>query len=223
MKKNFVFLLILVMAITLFTACGNKEAESNADVNAVESVSDDGEMTDSVETEESTEEEESMEDETVAQPTPTTKEINQTITDTELGYTITLKQAIVDLPFDDPNIWYEGYRTGVCVEVEMKNDSEYTGGLYASSLKLLVDGTPASNTNFFKNYADENNLSEISLNGAQSGESISGWMFFCFETGSGYDEMVFRYSRDETIITVIGGPDGGTNSTLPAQDFDIAF
>lgn len=220
MNKKFVFLLILVMAITLFTACGNKEAESNTDINAAESVSNDEETTESVEAEE-----EGMEDETetVAQPTPTTKEINQTITDAELGYTITLKQAIVDLPFDDPNIWYEGYRTGVCVEVELKNDSEYTGGLYASDLKLLVDGTPASNSNNFKNYAAENNLTEIGLEGVQSGESMSGWMFFYFETGSGYDEMVLRYSRDETMITVIGGPDGGTSSTLPAQDLDIVF
>lgn len=214
MKKLFAAALCFVLALTLFTGCKNKPAESNTSVTDLESVN-------SRETNNPSETEENTVGETAAQPTPITKEINQTVTDPELGYTITLKKAIIDIPFDDPNIWYNGYRTGVCVEVELKNDSEYSGRFYPTDLNLVVDGTLATRIEYFKNYAAENNLSNLSLDGVQPGESTSGWLFFYFDTNTGYDELIFRYSRNETKITVIGGPDGGANSTLPAKDFDI--
>ncbi len=220
MKKLFALLLAGLIAVSL-AACtsGGDQGESTSTPQS--SSSTDG-------TEPSSESTESSDDETTAQPTPIKKEINQTVTDPELGYTITLKQAIVDIPFDDPNIWYNGYRTGVCVEVELKSDSKYSsGGLYDSDLKLLVNGTPvATNSariNSFKTYADENNLAALTTDGIQPGESASGWLFYYFETGSGDNELALRYSRQETKITVIGGSDGGTTSTLPAKDFDIPF
>ena len=46
---------------------------------------------------------------TAEQPEPKEVEVNQTIVDEELGYTIVFKQAIVDLPFDNANIWADGY------------------------------------------------------------------------------------------------------------------
>ncbi len=220
MKKLFALLLAGLMAVSL-AACTNG-GDQGESTSAPQSSS----STDS--TEPSSEPTESSGDETTAQPTPIKKEINQTVTDPELGYTITLKQAIVDIPFDDPSIWYNGYRTGVCVEVELKNDSKYSsGGLYDSDLKLLVNGTPvATNSariNSFKTYADENNLVALTTNGIQPGESASGWLFYYFETGSGDNELALRYSRQETKIIVLGDYDGKETSTLPAKDFDISF
>ncbi len=166
-------------------------------------------------------------EEAAGQPTPVQKEINQTITDEELGYTITVKQAIIDIPFDDPSVWYDGYRTGVCVEVELKNDSEYTGGVFATDMSLLVNGEPVTTSlgriSTFQTYADENGLTSFDSSGVMQGESASGWLFYYFETGDGDNELGMRYSRPETEITVIGGQDGGTSSILPAQDFDITF
>ena len=170
-----------------------------------------------------------MEDtsEPAAQPTPTTREVNQTVTDEELGYTITLKQAIVDIPFDDADIWADGYRTGVCVEVELTNDSEYVTTLRGTDLSLVVDGE-AVDTNLgristFQSFADENGLVALPTEGAGQGEAVTGWLFYYFETGSGDNELALRYSRMETEVSVIGGPEGGSSYTIPAEDFDIPF
>lgn len=230
MKKLMAVALISAMVLTTVTACGNQNAEisdSEAEAVVAQESSDLEDSDSSMETEDEdsdvAEDYEDSDSETAEQPVPTTKEINETIVDSELGYTITVKQAIIDVPFDDPNIWYNGYRTGVAVEVELKNDSEYTGGLYASDLKLVVDGTPVNSMSFCDTYASENGLEALTINGVQSGESASGWLFFYYTTGSGDNDLVLRYSRQETMITVIGGSEGGTSSTLPAQDFDISL
>lgn len=218
MKKVVFALLLAGMLVASLTACGST-GESGVSSTAVsQSSSTDSEELSSAPVE-------SGDGEAAAQPTPARKEINQTITDPELGYTVTLKQAIIDIPFDDPDIWNDGYRTGVCVEVELKNDSEYTGRLYGTDLKLLVNGDPVSTSNSrinsFQTYADENNLTALTSSGVPQGESASGWLFYYYDTGSGDNELKLRYSREETKVTVIGGPDGGTSSTIPAQDFDI--
>ena len=220
MKKRIFALLLAGLLAVLLTACGEAGVPEASSAPATQSSSTNS-------PEPSSEMTASSDGEAVAQPTPTTKEINQTITDPELGYTITLKQAIIDIPFDDPDIWYNGYRTGVCIEVELKNDSEYTGGLFGTNLQLLVNGNPVTtNTarvSSFQTFADENNLTPLPSQGVLQGESASGWLFYYYETGSGDNELALRYSRPETEITVIGGPDGGTSSSLPAQDFDIPF
>ena len=220
MKKRIFALLLAGLLSVSLTACGGEGEREASSAPATQSSSTDS-------TESSPEPTESSDPETAEQPTTTKQESNQNITDPELGYTITLKQAIIDIPFDNPDIWYNGYRTGVCVEVELRNDSEYTGRLYATDLKLLVNGNPvdtnSSRTSSLQHYADENNLTALTSTGVQQGESASGWLFYYYETGSGDNELALRYSRQETEITVIGGPDGGTSSTLPAQDFDIPF
>ena len=161
------------------------------------------------------------------EPEPVTIEVNDTIVDEEIGYTIDFKQAIVDLPFDNANIWANGYRTGVAVEVELTNNSEYVTTLYGSDLCLLVNGEKVNaignGVSNFQTYADENGLVPLSINGAGQGESISGWIFYYFDTGSGNNELALRYARDETRVDVIGGAAGGTNYTIPAEDFDIDF
>lgn len=161
------------------------------------------------------------------EPTPTTIEVNQSVTDDELGYTITLKQAIVDIPFDDADIWADGYRTGVAVEVELTNDSEYVATLRDSDLCLLVDGeevtTTTSRISTFQTFADENGLASLPSTGAGQGETISGWLFFYFDTGSGDNELALRYTREETEVSVIGGSEGGSSYTIPAENFDIAI
>lgn len=164
---------------------------------------------------------------TVEQPEPVEVEVNQTIVDEELGYTINFKQAIVDLPFDNANIWADGYRTGVGVEVELTNNSEYVAILYGSDLSLLVNGekvsTIGNGISNFQTFADENGLVGLPTTGASQGESISGWLFYYFDTGSGDNELALRYSREETKVNVIGGADGGSNYMIPAENFDIPF
>ena len=224
MKKPFALLLAGMMLVSLAACTGDKREDEPVPF-AQSSV------TESVDTESDAAEDDlpestaSNDDETVKQPTPTTKEINQVITDPELGFTITVKQAIIDLPFDDPNIWYDGYRTGICVEVELKNDSEYATSLYDTDLDLYADGkfisTNGARIRNFQTYADENNLTALTSSGIASGESASGWLFYIFDTGAGDNELVLRYSRRETKITVIGGPDSGTSSILPAMDIDV--
>lgn len=227
MKKLMTVALISAMILTAITACGNQNAEiSDSESEAVvaqenSDLEDSDSSMDADEDSDVTEDYEDSDSETAEQPVPTTKEINETIVDSELGYTITVKQAIIDVPFDDPNIWYNGYRTGVAVEVELKNDSEYTGGLYASDLKLVVNGTPVNSNSFCKTYASENDLEALTINDVQSGESASGWLFFYYDTGSGDNDLVLRYSRQETTIVVIG--DSENDTTLPAQDFDISL
>ena len=218
MKKVVFALLLAGMLVVSLTACSGEGEQGVSSIAASQSSSTDSEEPSSALAE-------SGDGEAATQPTPTKKEINQTITDPELGYTVTLKQAIIDIPFDNPDIWNDGYRTGVCVEVELKNDSEYTGRLYGTALKLLVNGDPVSTSSSrissFQTYADENNLTALTSSGVPQGESTSGWLFYYYDTGSGDNELKLRYSRDETKVTIIGGPDGGTSSTIPAQDFDI--
>ena len=161
------------------------------------------------------------------EPTPTTIEVNQSVTDDELGYTITLKQAIVDIPFDDADIWADGYRTGVAIEVELTNNSEYVATLRGTDLCLLADGeevdTNMSRISTFQTFADDNGLTALPSEGAGQGETISGWLFYYFDTGSGDNELALRYARMETEVSVIGGPEGGSSYTIPAENFDIAF
>lgn len=161
------------------------------------------------------------------EPAPTTVEVNQSVTDDELGYTITLKQAIVDIPFDDADIWADGYRTGVAVEVELTNNSEYVATLRGTDLCLLVDGeevdTNTSRISTFQTFADDNGLAALPSEGAGQGETISGWLFYYFDTGSGDNDLALRYTREETEVSVIGGPEGGSSYTIPAENFDIAF
>lgn len=164
---------------------------------------------------------------TAEQPEPKEVEVNQTIVDEELGYTIVFKQAIVDLPFDNANIWADGYRTGVGVEVELTNNSEYVTTLYGSDLCLLVNGEKVNAigngiTNF-QTFADNNGLVGLPTTGAGQGESISGWIFYYFDTGSGDNELALRYTREETKVDVIGGANGGSSYTIPAENFDIPF
>ena len=59
--------------------------------------------------------------------------------------------------------------------------------------------------------------------GAGQGETVSGWLFYYFDTGSGDNELALRYGREETEVSVIGDADGGSSYTIPAEDFDIAF
>lgn len=200
---------------TTLVACGGTEQSPAPEPESVESVEAEAD---------STEEPEETE---ASQPTPTTVEVNQSVTDEEIGYTITLKQAIVDIPFDDANIWADGYRTGVCVEVELTNNSEYVATLRGTDLYLLVDGeevdTNMSRISTFQTFADENGLTALSSEGAGQGETISGWLFYYFDTGSGDNELALRYARMETEVSVIGGPEGGSSYTIPAENFDIAF
>lgn len=200
---------------TTLVACGGTERSPAPESESVESVEAEADST------------EEPEDTETSQPTPTTVEVNQSVTDEELGYTITLKQAIVDIPFDDANIWADGYRTGVCVEVELTNNSEYVATLRGTDLYLLVDGeevdTNMSRISTFQTFADENGLTALSSEGAGQGETISGWLFYYFDTGSGDNELALRYARMETEVSVIGGPEGGSSYTIPAENFDIAF
>ena len=54
-------------------------------------------------------------------------------------------------------------------------------------------------------------------------QHLSGWLFYYFDTGSGDNELALRYARMETEVSVIGGPEGGSSYTIPAENFDIAF
>ena len=204
---------------TTLVACGATEQSPAPEPESVESAETDVDAVD--------ESEDASDDTEASQPTPTTVEVNQSVTDEELGYTITLKQAIVDIPFDDANIWADGYRTGVCVEVELTNNSEYVATLRGTDLYLLVDGeevdTSMSRISTFQTFADDNGLTALPSEGAGQGETISGWLFYYFDTGSGDNELALRYARMETEVSVIGGPEGGSSYTIPAEDFDIAF
>ena len=183
--------------------------------------------TESSETAEDLSEEAETDEGATEEPTPTTVEVNQSVTDDELGYTITLKQAIVDIPFDDADIWADGYRTGVAVEVELTNDSEYVATLRGTDLCLLVDGeevdTNTSRISTFQTFADENGLTALPSEGAGQGETISGWLFYYFDTGAGDNDLALRYTREETEVSVIGGAEGGSSYMIPAENFDIAF
>lgn len=223
-KRVIVWLLAVLTAFTI-AACGGGEPDTS-----IPSVPETGSMDSEVSSSEQEESTETQADDNggeVSQPVPVTKEINQTITDEELGYTITIKKAILNIPFDEDkqDLWYNGYRTGICVEVELKNDSEYTGGLYDTDLMLVVNDTTV-NTNSarvstFQTFADENSLTVCPSNGINSGETASGWLFYYFDTGEGDNQLAIRYSRQETKITTIGGADGGESTMLPAVDIDI--
>lgn len=224
MKKIIVLLLAVITAVSL-AACSDKPS-----VNSTSSVPDtnsiDSETLSSA-SEEGSKPQTGDNEDKVSQPVPITKEINQTITDSELGYTITIKKAMLNIPFDadKQDLWYNGYRTGVCVEVELKNDSEYTGRLYDTDLQLVVNDTTVNTSsvriNTFQTFADENGLTACLSNGIQPGETASGWLFYYFDTGEGNNQLAMRYSRQETKITTIGGPNGGESSTLPAMNKDI--
>lgn len=215
-KKTAVLAAIALLAISL-VACGPAErtqAPEDSSSSADNSSSSAEELADDTET-------------TAEQPEPVEIEVDQTVVDEGVGYTIAFKRAIVDLPFDNANIWADGYRTGVCVEVELTNNSEYVTTLYGSDLDLLVNGevvtTIGSGISNFQTFADENGLVALPDGGAGQGESISGWLFYYFDTGSGDNELALHYAREETKVSVIGGADGGSSYMIPAESFDIPF
>ncbi len=111
--------------------------------------------------------------------------------------------------------------------MELTNDSEYVATLRDSDLCLLVDGeevtTTTSRISTFQTFADENGLASLPSEGAGQGETISGWLFYYFDTGSGDNDLALRYTREETEVSVIGGPEGGSSYTIPAENFDIAI
>ena len=111
--------------------------------------------------------------------------------------------------------------------MELTNNSEYVATLRGTDLYLLVDGeevdTNMSRISTFQTFADENGLTALPSEGAGQGETISGWLFYYFDTGSGDNELALRYARMETEVSVIGGPEGGSSYPLPAENFDIAF
>ena len=146
---------------------------------------------------------------------PETKTINKSVTDSELGYTITVKKLVTNVPIDADSYYAtssNGY-VGVAVEVELKNHSEYTGGLYPSSLGLNVNGDGANrDSSMFKDYIADNSITALgSSDSAARGTTKTGWLFFY--TTDELENLVFRYTRRETKI--IGG------DTIPAKNFDI--
>ena len=63
--------------------------------------------------------------------------INETITDSELGYTITAKRAIFNVPFD--TLYQQESYKSVAVEVEIGNHSDYYNSFSAYGLELQIN------------------------------------------------------------------------------------
>jgi hypothetical protein len=143
--------------------------------------------------------------------------VNQTITDPELGYTITVKNVIRNIPIDSTQA--DGFRsrnTGVGVEVDIANNSQYEAAFLMSSLSLIAGGqSRISGASIVREYVADNNLPILETFRVPHGETASGWLFFT--TDQDTSNMVFRYSRREVRVGVIFGE----NFTIPAQDFDI--
>ncbi len=206
MRKLPILALTCALAFAL-VGCGEKETPSSPDA------------TDTPTAEVTPEPEPVVEPEPAAEPTPTTHEINQIITDEALGYTVVVKQAIIDIPYNNPDAWANGYRTAVAVEIELQNNSELTGYLNTSDVRLLVGDRKISPTDSsFSNFADANNLEPFAVSGVTSGETATGWMFFSFETANATDGIFVVYTRDETRILDLSTSE---TVTLPAMELSV--
>lgn len=154
------------------------------------------------------------EDETNAeQPNIETKTINKTITDPELGYTVTAKQVIFNVPFDESDGYDQAaYKKSLAVEVTVANNSEYYNSFSSSDLELTINGQSQYHGDYeFSEYISANSLTKLPMSTSQ-GNSSTGWIFFSYDkdlTGT----ISLTYDRSAATTT-----DG---KTIPAKKFNI--
>ncbi|MDR1032673.1 MAG: hypothetical protein LBL84_01525, partial [Candidatus Nomurabacteria bacterium] len=138
--------------------------------------------------------------------------INETINDTDLGYIVTVKQAVMNIPFDDS---YHSDENAIAVELEIKNDSEYSSSFYTSSIKLNINGEDKYLSDYgIKNYISQQNMSALPSSVAQ-GKTATGWIYATYDATNG--NVVVAYNRSDT--KVYGGANNGT--TIPAKKAEI--
>jgi hypothetical protein len=140
--------------------------------------------------------------------------VNKTIEDAELGYTITVKQAVLNIPFDEE---YHTDESAIAVEVEIKNDSQYTSSFYSSSIMLNINGEDKYTSDYsIKNYIRKQNMDALPSSVAQ-GKTATGWIYTTYKNTSG--DIAVSYSRPDT--KVYGGANSGT--TIPAKKAEVGI
>lgn len=138
------------------------------------------------------------------------KSIDQKIVDEELGYTITVKRVMYNIPLDDD--WWAESSKSVAVEVEVDNHSLYMNSFSSYDLTININGQKVSNSrNYFEKYIEEKDMVLLPDSTARGSKSL-GWILFRYDdTLKG--EIKFIYERSEYKIT-----DG---KSVPAKNYTV--
>jgi len=113
------------------------------------------------------------------------RDINYTIEDEAMGHTIIIRRVKLNVPLDfdedDEFGWNPNdSRSGIAVEVEVINNTEFWigGSFSSSSLSVTVNGGDAMRGAWgFEDYIEENDIAEFPWS-VSRGNTSTGWLFF---------------------------------------------
>ncbi len=131
------------------------------------------------------------------------RKIDKIIEEADLGYTINVKRAVFNIPFDgdDDPVYNEPSMSGlrredsynsVGIEIEIENLSRYTSSFSTYDFKLMLDGQEHEKSDYaFANYIDDNRLTVLPPT-VTLGKKVNGWVFFQYEiTQAGTPELIY--------------------------------
>lgn len=137
--------------------------------------------------------------------------VNEIISDSEMGYTIKVKRAIFNIPFDDG---FSSYDNAMAVEIEVENNSEYDNNFYTSDIGININGEDKYSDDYgISEYIQSNNMTELPMSVAQ-GKKSSGWIFVQYnDTNS---DINLSYNR--SAMEVFGSNE---DKIIPEKNVEI--
>ena len=143
------------------------------------------------------------------------KDVDQTIVDTDLGYSIHASKVILD-PFPIPQ-YFEGSDNEVVVLVEytLTNERGAIGGPTYSTIQLVTeDGKQVTATMFSNSDLTENEYTPLPVGSADEGEPISGYVAYWVPENQANRSLSIRYDRRATYSY-------SENKSLDAKTFEV--
>ncbi|MGL4695942.1 hypothetical protein [Enterococcus larvae] len=202
---------LLAVGVLFFLAsCGSEEATEKMG-SATEETTSESEIL-SVSSESS--EEIGVTEEDVLQ-----KVIDQSFSDEEQGYTVTVQEMVTNIPGKREGDNYEGELFGVAIKVLVASTEKKLSSNFRGDFKLQVGNEvvkPLSYFSYFSEYAEEQEWKQLDSS-VRSGETKEGWIIFALNIAEMDTPLTFRCDRSEIPVTVIGGDD----YTIPAEEFSI--
>lgn len=151
-------------------------------------------------------------------------EVDESVIDDELGYTVRIGRVLYDVPVDIGYVGASDQYVGVAIELELDNHTNISDSvLELRNLSLASGGMKMMDRNaMFSEFIGANEASVVT--DAGSGQKISGLLFFYVPRSEGEGvEMVFSYDRPEIVIGVIGGTEEDQEKVIEAKEFTVAF
>jgi hypothetical protein len=131
-----------------------------------------------------------------------TVSVDESFSDTDLGYEFTINSAEINVPLDSSADEYiKKEEIGVFVELTGTNNSQYSSSIYYSDFKLLdSSGRSYNNSDFYlKDYVSKNSLPMFADKAIGRGDTATVWLAFTVPIDQ-VDDLSMRYKRRETKI-----------------------